>query len=459
MVGPLLGKALKCTCEGKMSMKRKCELSVWPATAIMKDVRMLRLSWTGRVTGAISCALALWALVPCPHAMAQTTSKQLPLRSFCGFNAGDDESKCKTGPRTNKALAETFVRARTPFRRFKDVQLKFQDGKLTGVSAYACIDYLKPPVAKKELEYCCKELTNLGIMFPSDWSVEGSKYKKEGTGEGVSVQLQGDVESTRYVSAGNNNKAVKCAEFSIDVDWSSSAVQSINQQTKSISNKKSAAQEKSKQTEDKMDVLYINEKGQPIVGKSVLGLVYVTGTEEQVREQEERIKKRMEELERKEATTPKIVQKPGRFPITIIGSEDFIKRTENALALIQEKSPRSYAIVTNYLSVIQSAQRSGIDPCADIPTFAVGPLIAGRSAMGYASAIVHDSCHSKLYREYRKEHKNKPVSADVYSGRKGEDKCIDAELDFLRDAKASEAMIRSHAVAKHRDYFTIERTW
>ena len=29
--------------------------------------------------------------------------------------------------------------------------------------------------------------------------------------------------------------------------------------------------------------------------------------------------------------------------------EDFIKRTEDALALIQEKSPRSYAIVTNYL--------------------------------------------------------------------------------------------------------------
>lgn len=240
---------------------------------------------------------------------------------------------------------------------------------------------------------------------------------------------------------------------------SSSAVQSINQQTKSISNKKSAAQEKSKQAEDKMDVLYINKKGQPIVGKSVLGLVYVTGTEEQVREQEERIKKRMEELEREEATTPKIVQEPGRFPIKIIGSVDFIKKTEDALALIQKESPRSYAIVTNYLSVIQSAQRSGIDPCADVPTFAVGPLIAGRSAMGYASAIVHDSCHSKLYREYRKQHKNKPVPADVYSGRKGEDKCIDAELDFLRDAKASEAMIRSHAAAKHHDYFTIERTW
>lgn len=183
------------------------------------------------------------------------------------------------------------------------------------------------------------------------------------------------------------------------------------------------------------------------------------GTEEEVRRQEERVLKRMAELKQEEATTPKIVQEPGRFPITIIGSEDFIKRTENALALIQEKSPRSYAIVTNYLSVIQSAQRSGIDPCADVPTFAVGPLIASRSAMGYASAIVHDSCHSKLYREYRKKHKNKPVPADVYSGRKGEDKCIDAELDFLRDAKASEAMIRSHAVAKHRDYFTIERTW
>ena len=239
-------------------------------------------------------------------------------------------------------------------------------------------------------------------------------------------------------------------------------IQSEGDGLKPYSTEESEYQEAVKQGQERAEELkqmLARAKGQPIVEKKVLGWISVIGTEEQVREQEERIKKRMEELEREEATTPKIVQKPGRFPITIIGSVDFIKKTEDALALIQKESPRSYAIVTNYLSVIQSAQRSGIDPCADVPTFAVGPLIASTNAMEYASSIVHDSCHSKLYREYRKKHKNKPVPADVYSGREGEDKCIDAELDFLRDAKASEAMIRSHAVAKHRDYFTIERTW
>ena len=238
-------------------------------------------------------------------------------------------------------------------------------------------------------------------------------------------------------------------------------IQSEGDGLKHYSTEESEYQEKVKQGQERVKELkqmLARAKGQPIVEKKVRGIT-VLGTEEDIKVAEERITRKIDALEREEATTPKIVQKPGRFPITIIGSEDFIKRTENALALIQEKSPRSYAIVTNYLSVIQSAQRSGIDPCADVPTFAAGPLIASKDAMEYASSIVHDSCHSKLYREYRKQHKNKPVPADVYSGRKGEDKCIDAELDFLRDAKASEAMIRSHAVAKHRDYFNIERTW
>lgn len=207
-------------------MKLGCELRALLATALMKKDGMPRASWTGRLMCIITCALALLTLVPCPQAMAQSASRQPPFRSFCGFKAGDEESKCKTGSRTNKALAETFVRARTPFRKFKDVQLTFQDGKLTGVSAYVCIDNMKPPAAKKELEDCCKELTKRGIKFPADWDVAGSKYQKEGTGDGVSVQLQGDVESTRYVSTGKNNKAVKCAVFSVDVNWSLLTVQS-----------------------------------------------------------------------------------------------------------------------------------------------------------------------------------------------------------------------------------------
>lgn len=173
---------------------------------------------SGYLKRVIPCTLTLFALVSCLPALAQSASNQKALRSFCGFNAGDDESKCKTGPRSNRLLAETFVRARKPFRKFKDVELRFEEGKLNGVSAYACIDNMKPTAAQKELDDCCKELAKLGIKFPADWDIDGSKYKKEGSGEGVYVQLQGDVESTRYIP-GKSDKTVKCAVFSIDVAW------------------------------------------------------------------------------------------------------------------------------------------------------------------------------------------------------------------------------------------------
>jgi len=136
--------------------------------------------------------------------------------------------------------------------------------------------------------------------------------------------------------------------------------QSADQGVKSAVVKGSVPQKTSKQAED-MTVIGTNKVGEVIVEKKILGWILLKGTEEEVQRQEERVLKRMAELKQEEATTPKIVQEPGRFPIKIIGSEKFIKKTEEALALIQEKSPRSYEIVTNNLSIIQSAQASGVD--------------------------------------------------------------------------------------------------
>ena len=127
------------------------------------------------------------------------------------------------------------------------------------------------------------------------------------------------------------------------------------------------------------------------------------------------------------------------------------------MALIQKESSRSYAIVTNYLSVIEVGKRSGVNVFDKV--FYASKVISGRKTIGYAEAIVHDAYHSKLYHDYRRAHKGKDVPADVFSGRQGEDKCIDAAVAFLKDAKAPEREIKSTLVYKHVDYFTVERTW
>ena len=74
----------------------------------------------------VICVLAFLVLVPCRQAMAQGTVQQKTFDSFCGFKAGDDKQKCKTRPRNNKLLDESFVGARKPFRKFKDVRLTFK---------------------------------------------------------------------------------------------------------------------------------------------------------------------------------------------------------------------------------------------------------------------------------------------------------------------------------------------
>lgn len=190
----------------------------------------------------------------------------------------------------------------------------------------------------------------------------------------------------------------------------------------------------------------------------VLGITLV-GDDEFIKKQEAFIKKRVEDMRRAEEEAPKSVKENGRFPIKIIGSDNFIKKTEDALALIQEKSPRSYAIVTNYLSVIQSAKKSGINPATDTPTFHVGAPTFNTSVEWYASSIVHDSYHSKLYHDYRGKFKGKPVPAEVWSGREAENKCLTAQENFMRDINASETKIKSVQKMRHIDYFTIERDW
>ena len=124
-----------------------------------------------------------------------------------------------------------------------------------------------------------------------------------------------------------------------------------------------------------------------------------------------------------------------RAPITIIGDDDFIKRTKAALSFIEEGAPEFYAIVTNNIGIIQRGEYSGILSGRTPPTFCVGERTYKESNLWYASAIVHDANHSKLYHDYLKEH-GSPVPFEKYAGRSGEDACLSVQADFLRAVNA-----------------------
>jgi hypothetical protein len=149
-----------------------------------------------------------------------------------------------------------------------------------------------------------------------------------------------------------------------------------------------------------------------------------------------------------------------RAPITIIGDDDFIERTKAALSFIEEGAPEFYAIVTNNIGIIQRGENSGILSSRTPPTFYVGERTYKKSNLWYASAIVHDANHSKLYHDYLKEH-GPPVPYEKHGGRSGEDACLSVQADFLRAVNAPEATIRYVMRMKKVDYFSpgVKRDW
>ena len=168
---------------------------------------------------------------------------------------------------------------------------------------------------------------------------------------------------------------------------------------------------------------------------------------------------RTQEKSKKKKVRIRKTRKTKEQPIIIIGDDEFITKTQEALALIKEKSPKSYAIVTNYLSIIQRGEMSGIRSRAEPPTFYVGLRTAESQLSWYASAIVHDAYHSKLYRDYRKRH-GEPVPREVYAERTGEDACLTAQENFLRDVDAPEFMLRHIEDGRYVDYFSSQtRDW
>ena len=141
------------------------------------------------------------------------------------------------------------------------------------------------------------------------------------------------------------------------------------------------------------------------------------------------------------------------FPVLIFGTDEFVEKTEDALALIKEKSPRSYELVTNYVSIIKLAEKSGMRAYNNPPMYEVGERTARSNLSWYASTIVHDANHSKQYNDYRRKF-NRNVPSEVWTGRKAENECLDAQEAFMRDINAPESRIKHLQKMREVDYFS-----
>jgi hypothetical protein len=74
-------------------------------------------------------------------------------------------------------------------------------------------------------------------------------------------------------------------------------------------------------------------------------------------------------------------------------------------------------------------------------TFEAGRATWSSETLWYASAIAHDSRHSRLYYEAKYARGGKEPPGDTYMGAEAEKKCLAFQLDALRMMKAPQVLI------------------
>jgi len=142
--------------------------------------------------------------------------------------------------------------------------------------------------------------------------------------------------------------------------------------------------------------------------------------------------------------------------IEIVGDATFVENTKKALALIK-KSPKAYEIVTYYVGRIKQAPSSGMAAYLNPPTFNVGEATSTYSTTWYATCIVHDSYHSKLYNDYLTTHKSVPYNK--WANYTAEMKCLEVQISFQKEIGAPKNELDHSIDSRGTNWWDKPRTW
>jgi hypothetical protein len=146
--------------------------------------------------------------------------------------------------------------------------------------------------------------------------------------------------------------------------------------------------------------------------------------------------------------------------IEIRGSPAFIFSTRQALEVAGRT--QAFSVVRPFIAAIKEARYSGMSACGSNPTYCVGKATWQSSPVWYASTIVHDGYHSKLYRENRRTVLGIPYAPrKAWTGKLAEQECLRLQLNALCEMGAdpvTQQYVRSllENPTYHKRWF---RTW
>lgn len=141
--------------------------------------------------------------------------------------------------------------------------------------------------------------------------------------------------------------------------------------------------------------------------------------------------------------------------IKIVGQRDFVVQVKRALWLMKDKHPFSFVTTKKYVGVIQESASTSWMAVADSPPVCLLSRKDAFSSITWcASAISHETHHSKLYNDYKTQN-GSPVPLWISVGPAAEYQCLQyqlsvmefigapkSEIDFIRRGDVSYSMRR-----------------
>jgi hypothetical protein len=117
--------------------------------------------------------------------------------------------------------------------------------------------------------------------------------------------------------------------------------------------------------------------------------------------------------------------------VEIVGSAKFTDQIVNALALLKSKAPEEYAIVVTYVKRIEQGEHSGMWAYKTPPTYEMNDKTTFYSLTWCAATIAHDTCHSKLYHDFKATHEGSQVPVAIWTGTDAEKQCMKYQLKVM----------------------------
>ena len=102
------------------------------------------------------------------------------------------------------------------------------------------------------------------------------------------------------------------------------------------------------------------------------------------------------------------------------------------MSLLRQKDPEHYQMIRDYLGKIECVKKgSGVYMWEHPPRFIVGEKSVEVPTRIYASSIVHDAYHSKLYNDALHNGSSKAEALEVSTGREAELACVKVQGESL----------------------------